>query len=165
MSVIETQDLTKRYTGGLRGQPVLAVDQITFSVEPGQVFGFLGPNGSGKTTTIGMLLGIITPTSGSFRLFGGSEPGELLAARQRVGRAGHFGFLEKVQHGAAPSTRCLARGYKVSTLAHNHPHDKFDTGLLGGCGHSVGKNGLVARCGMARDQQRKRKGRRRHRSG
>ena len=85
MPVIETQDLTKRYTGGFRGDPTLAVDRINFAVEPGQVFGFLGPNGSGKTTTIGMLLGIITPTSGTFRLFGGSSPTEILEARQRIG--------------------------------------------------------------------------------
>jgi ABC-2 type transport system ATP-binding protein len=85
MAVIETHDLTKRYPGGFRSEPTLAVDAITFSVEPGQVFGFLGPNGSGKTTTIGMLLGIITPTAGSFRLFGGSTRSEILAARQRIG--------------------------------------------------------------------------------
>jgi len=85
MSVIETEGLTKRYSGGLRGDPTLAVDAISFSVEPGQVFGFLGPNGSGKTTTIGMLLGIITPTGGAFRLFGGASPSEIHAARQRIG--------------------------------------------------------------------------------
>jgi ABC-2 type transport system ATP-binding protein len=85
MSIIETTDLTKRYGSGLRTEATLAVDRINFSVEAGQVFGFLGPNGSGKTTTIGMLLGIITPTSGTFRLFGGSTPREILAARQRIG--------------------------------------------------------------------------------
>lgn len=85
MAVIETENLTKRYSAGLGTRPTLAVDQITFSVQPGQVFGFLGPNGSGKTTTIGMLLGIITPTSGDFRLFGESGPSEILAARQRIG--------------------------------------------------------------------------------
>jgi len=83
--VIETEALSKRYSGGVRSEPVQAVDQISFSVEPGQVFGFLGPNGSGKTTTIGMLLGIITPTAGAFRLFGGSSPREIHAARQRIG--------------------------------------------------------------------------------
>ena len=84
MPVIETFELTKRY--GIRhGRSVLAVDQVSITVERGQVFGFLGPNGSGKTTTIGMLVGIINPTGGSFRLFGASEPGELLAARARVG--------------------------------------------------------------------------------
>ena len=64
MAVIETHELTKRYSG-LGAGSTLAVDQISFAVQPGQVVGFLGPNGSGKTTTIGMLLGIITPTSGS----------------------------------------------------------------------------------------------------
>ncbi len=85
MPVIETTALSKRYSGGMRGESVLAVDEISFRVEQGQVFGFLGPNGSGKTTTIGMLLGIITPTGGRLTLFGGSTPGEIHAARQRVG--------------------------------------------------------------------------------
>jgi ABC-2 type transport system ATP-binding protein len=79
MHVIETRGLTKRY-GGL-----LAIDDISFSVEQGQVFGFLGPNGSGKTTTIGMLLGIITPTAGEVRLLGLTGRHGLHAARQKVG--------------------------------------------------------------------------------
>ena len=77
--VIQTAGLTKRFG------KTLAVDGISFEVERGQVFGFLGPNGSGKTTTIGMLLGIITPTGGGFRLFGGDSPEEIHAARQRIG--------------------------------------------------------------------------------
>ncbi len=84
MPVIEANELSKRY-GTRRGKSVLAVDRISFAVEQGQVFGFLGPNGSGKTTTIGMLVGIINPTGGSFRLFGASEPRDLVAARARVG--------------------------------------------------------------------------------
>ncbi len=79
MSVIETSGLTKHY----RRQ--LAVDGISFNVERGQVFGFLGPNGSGKTTTIGMLLGIITPTAGEIRLFGLTGRHGLHQARQRIG--------------------------------------------------------------------------------
>ncbi len=77
--VIEVAGLTKRF------RKTAAVDDISFAVEPGQIFGFLGPNGSGKTTTIGMLLGIITPTGGAFRLFGGGSSTELHAARRRVG--------------------------------------------------------------------------------
>ncbi len=84
MPVIEANELSKRY-GTRRGKSVLAVDRVSFAVEQGQVFGFLGPNGSGKTTTIGMLVGIINPTGGSFRLFGASGPRELVAARARVG--------------------------------------------------------------------------------
>jgi len=49
---------------------VKAVDGINFSITKAEIFGFLGPNGSGKTTTIGMILGLIHPTSGIVRLFG-----------------------------------------------------------------------------------------------
>jgi ABC-type multidrug transport system ATPase subunit len=79
MAVIETTGLTKRF------RKQLAVDQISFAVEDRQIFGFLGPNGSGKTTTIGMLLGIITPTAGGFRLLGEGTRSGLHRARQRVG--------------------------------------------------------------------------------
>lgn len=80
MSIIETRGLTKRYRGG-----VLAVHDLDLQVERGQVFGFLGPNGSGKTTTIGMLVGIITPTAGEIRLFGEGGRAALQSARQRMG--------------------------------------------------------------------------------
>lgn len=79
MPIIETEGLTKRYG------KVTAVDAASFAVEPGQVFGFLGPNGSGKTTTIGMLVGILTPTAGRFRLFGRDGSEELHATRRRIG--------------------------------------------------------------------------------
>jgi len=79
VNVIETTGLTKRYGAKL------AVDDISFAVQKGQVFGFLGPNGSGKTTTIGMLLGIITPTAGQIRLFGMTGHRGLHRARQRTG--------------------------------------------------------------------------------
>ncbi|MGH7648397.1 MAG: ABC transporter ATP-binding protein [Gemmatimonadaceae bacterium] len=79
MRVIETRQLTKRFGS------TLAVDGVSFSVEAGQVFGFLGPNGSGKTTTIGMLLGIITPTEGEFRLLGEQDARGLQRARLKVG--------------------------------------------------------------------------------
>ncbi len=62
--VIETDGLTKRYGD------VVAVDQLSLRVPKGGVFGFLGPNGSGKTTTMGMLLGLVQRTSGEARIFG-----------------------------------------------------------------------------------------------
>jgi ABC-2 type transport system ATP-binding protein len=61
---IYVEDLEKRF-----GRFV-AVDRISFSVKPGEIFGFLGPNGAGKSTTIRMLCGIITPTSGYGRVAG-----------------------------------------------------------------------------------------------
>ena len=64
---------------------MLAVDAMSFSVEQGQVFGFLGPNGSGKTTTIGMLLAIIAPTGREVRLLGLSGRIGLHQNRQHIG--------------------------------------------------------------------------------
>ncbi|MET9420628.1 ABC transporter ATP-binding protein [Streptomyces sp. NPDC006540] len=68
-AVIETRGLTKRYRGG---RP--AVDRLDLSVPAGSVFGFLGPNGSGKTTTIRMLMGLIGPTAGSATVLGRPMP-------------------------------------------------------------------------------------------
>jgi len=67
--VIETRGLTKRFRGGQ-----LAVDGLDLTVPGGSVFGFLGPNGSGKTTTIRMLMGLIDPTSGTARVLGRLMP-------------------------------------------------------------------------------------------
>ena len=62
--VIETRELTKVYGGQA------AVDGLSFTVMPGEIFGFLGPNGAGKTTTLLMLLGLTVPTSGTARVLG-----------------------------------------------------------------------------------------------
>ena len=63
--------------------PLKAVDGLTLSLGKGEVTGFLGTNGAGKTTTIKMLIGLIRPTSGTVRLFGG-DPAEP-ATRTRIG--------------------------------------------------------------------------------
>lgn len=91
-AVVETAGLTKRYRGGQ-----LAVDGLDLAVPRGSVFGFLGPNGSGKTTTIRMLLGLIEPTHGTVRLLGEPMP---RAARRVLPRVGAliegpalYGFL------------------------------------------------------------------------
>jgi ABC-2 type transport system ATP-binding protein len=62
--VVESASLTKRYGG------VLAVDDLTFSIEAGTITGFLGPNGAGKSTTLRMLLGLAKPTRGHATIFG-----------------------------------------------------------------------------------------------
>jgi ABC-2 type transport system ATP-binding protein len=64
VAVIEVNGLTKRFAG------LTAVDHVTFTVERGRVIGFLGPNGAGKTTTLRMLLGLVTPTSGTATING-----------------------------------------------------------------------------------------------
>jgi len=86
-AVIETDDLTKRY-GEARG-----IDEISMTVEAGEVFGFLGPNGAGKTTTIRTLLDLLHPTSGSARLFGLDSRQDSLAIRARLGNLpGDFSY-------------------------------------------------------------------------
>jgi len=82
-AVIEVNDLTKTYLTPFARKRVEALRGVTFSVEAGQIFGFVGPNGAGKTTTIRMMMGLIRPTSGSIKLLGHRLPSR--AARERVG--------------------------------------------------------------------------------
>ncbi|MDR7418790.1 MAG: ABC transporter ATP-binding protein [Armatimonadota bacterium] len=77
--VIETEGLTKRY-GDL-----VAVEHLNLRVEAGEVFGLLGPNGSGKTTTILMLLGLTEPTAGWARVLGYDPLRHPLEVKRRVG--------------------------------------------------------------------------------
>lgn len=77
---ITTSGLTKRFRGGQ-----VAVDDLHLTVPRGSVYGFLGPNGSGKTTTIRMLLGLVAPTSGGCSILGESMPGGTARALPRVG--------------------------------------------------------------------------------
>ncbi|MEJ5914261.1 ABC transporter ATP-binding protein [Pseudokineococcus sp. 1T1Z-3] len=77
---VATRGLTKRFRGGQ-----VAVDHLDLEVPRGAVYGFLGPNGSGKTTTIRMLLGLVAPTSGDVRLLGEAMPGARARVLPRVG--------------------------------------------------------------------------------
>ena len=76
---IETSGLSKRFGHQL------AVDGVDLAVPKGSVFGFLGPNGSGKTTTIRVMLGLAAASSGSVRLLGEEMPGRLRSVLPRVG--------------------------------------------------------------------------------
>ncbi|HEV7771322.1 MAG TPA: ATP-binding cassette domain-containing protein [Solirubrobacterales bacterium] len=80
MPQLEVKNLTKRY-----GRTV-AVDDLSFTVEPGRVTGFLGPNGAGKTTTMRALLGLLRPSSGE-ALVGGSPPVAMAEPLRTIGAA------------------------------------------------------------------------------
>jgi ABC-2 type transport system ATP-binding protein len=76
---IRARNLTKRYGD------VTAVDRLDLTVEAGEVFGFLGHNGAGKSTTINMLLDFARPTTGHVEVFGHDARTESVAARKRMG--------------------------------------------------------------------------------
>jgi len=77
--MIKAKSLTRRYG------PLIAVDDLSFEVEPGTILGFLGPNGAGKSTTMKMLTGFLEPTSGSAEIFGHDIRTDGLSARRCMG--------------------------------------------------------------------------------
>jgi ABC-2 type transport system ATP-binding protein len=77
--VLEVKALTKRYNS------IPAVDDVSFLIEPGEVFGYLGPNGSGKTTTVKMLTGLLEPTAGNIFFCGRDIRADLIGYRKRLG--------------------------------------------------------------------------------
>ena len=85
MPLIEVSNLVKVYPGEIR-----AVDDITFTVDRGEVFGFLGPNGAGKTTTIRILVTLLAPTSGTAVVDGIDVTVAPEEVRKRVGYAAQF---------------------------------------------------------------------------
>jgi ABC-2 type transport system ATP-binding protein len=77
--VIEVQSLRKEYGS------VVAVDDVSFTAEPGAIFGLLGPNGAGKTTTIACIAGLLKPDGGRIRVLGHDVVTESRASRKRLG--------------------------------------------------------------------------------
>ena len=77
--MIEIDHLTKKFP------QITAVDDISFSVERGEVLGFLGPNGSGKSTTMKMITGFLTPTSGTARVAGFDVGKQPIEVKKRIG--------------------------------------------------------------------------------
>ena len=86
---IEARGLTRRFG------PLLAVDAVDLAIPRAQIYGFLGPNGSGKTTTIRMLCGLLTPSAGETDVLGLSIPADAEALRRRIGyMTQHFALYE-----------------------------------------------------------------------
>ncbi len=77
--MLEVRCVSKRYPG------VLAVDKVSFTVNRGEVVGYLGPNGSGKSTTVNMVVGLLEPSSGDILLDGRSQFVDPAAYKQRIG--------------------------------------------------------------------------------
>ena len=80
---VEVEHLTKVFTSGFRGTPVTAVKDLSFQVAHGEVYGLIGPNGCGKSTTMKIMLGLLKATHGHARIFG--RDSREVASRQDVG--------------------------------------------------------------------------------
>ena len=105
-AAIECRRLTKRY-GKSRG-----IEELTLSVERGEVLGFLGPNGAGKTTTIRTLLDLHRPTSGSASIFGLDCQADSLRIRARCGNlAGDFAIAPELTGERALQIAAAVRGH------------------------------------------------------
>src|SRR5579871_885679 len=83
--VAEFRNVCKTYKTAILGRPIItAVQDVSFRIEPGEVFGLLGPNRAGKTTLVKMLLTLCNPTSGS-----GTRFGQPLSVRSTLARVGY----------------------------------------------------------------------------
>jgi ABC-2 type transport system ATP-binding protein len=148
--MIVTRGLTKRYGG------VLAVDDVGLDVAEGERYGFLGPNGSGKTTTVRMLLGLVFATSGEIELLGRPIPDQSAAALADVGSLvegpAAYGHLSA----RANLDLFDAAGPRASRLSRGQRRERIDEALdlvgLGGVGRKPVKAyslGMRQRLGLA----------------
>ncbi|MDK1032218.1 MAG: ABC transporter ATP-binding protein [Planctomycetia bacterium] len=92
-AAVVTHNLTKIYTDFWLRPKVHALTNLNLTIERGEIFGLLGPNGSGKTTTIKLLLGLIFPTSGKAQVLG-SKPGSA-AANEQIGYLPEESYLHR----------------------------------------------------------------------
>ena len=83
--MISVSELNKSFPGGRGGEPVVAVDDLSFTVDKGEVFGLLGPNGAGKTTTLRILATLLAPDSGSATIAGHDVAKESERVRSLIG--------------------------------------------------------------------------------
>jgi ABC-2 type transport system ATP-binding protein len=112
MPAIEAHHLTRRFG------TITAVDDLSLSVDAGEIFGFLGPNGAGKTTTIRLMTGVLTPDTGTVRIAGIDLHTNPLQAKRRMGiipeNSAVYGDLSAIQN-----LTLAGRLYGLSTVDRN----------------------------------------------
>jgi ABC-2 type transport system ATP-binding protein len=112
MKAISVRGLTKRFDGRT------VVDNVDLEVAPGEIVGFLGPNGSGKTTTIRMICGLLTPDAGSGTVLGFDVVRDSLRIKDQVGyMTQRFSFYEDLS--IAENLTFVARLYRLSPVREN----------------------------------------------
>ena len=122
-SAISVQGLTKDFRVGLRGIKLRAVDNLSLEIPRGQVFGLLGPNGCGKSTTLKIVLGLIPATSGSISILG--SPSATSEARQRTGFLPEAPYFHKFLTGRELVQYCA----RLSGVPSAHVHDAVEASL------------------------------------
>jgi len=145
-NVIETKSLTKKYNG------FVAVDGLDLVIKEGEVYGILGPNGSGKTTTILMLLGLTEPTSGEVSVLGLNPARQPLSVKANVGyMPEQIGFYDELS--ARENLIYIA---KLNGLRRSEAYNRIDSvlarmGLTQVANHRVGtySRGMRQRLGLA----------------
>ncbi len=144
--MLKARELTRRFG------PLLAVDRLSFEVEPGTVLGFLGPNGAGKSTTMKMLTGFLAPTSGTAEILGHDICRDSLAARRVMGYlpegAPLYGELTVAQFLAFTAE---ARGFRGEERARrvNRAVERLELGSVMGQTIETLSKGFKRRVGLA----------------
>ena len=122
MNAIEVRNLVKRFG------PKTVVDHVTMSVAEGEIVGFLGPNGSGKTTTIRIMCGLLTPDEGEGRVLGYDLLTESLKIKREVGyMTQKFSFYEDLT--IAENLEFVARLYRLRPVEEHVGRTLEDLGL------------------------------------
>ena len=120
--VIETRNLSKVYRDFWGRPKVRALKALDLKVYKGEIFGLLGPNGSGKTTTIKLLLGLLFPTEGDALIFG--EPTQNVAKNERIGYLPEESYLYKFLN-AEETLHFYGRLFKMTTAERKKRVDRL----------------------------------------
>lgn len=147
---VEITGLVKDFHVGLRGAKVRAVDELTLTIPEGGVYGLLGPNGCGKSTTLKVVLGLLRPTRGAVRVFG--LPADSPEARAQVGFLPEGPFFHKHLTGREFVRYCA----RLSGVSAKDSQDAAArslelVGLTGAADRRVGtySRGMLQRLGVA----------------
>jgi ABC-2 type transport system ATP-binding protein len=148
--IIETRNLTKVYRDFWGRPKVLALNALDLQIQRGEIFGLLGPNGSGKTTTIKLLLGLLFPTEGEAFLFG--EPAANVAKNEKIGYLPEETYLYKFLN-AEETLHFYGRLFKISSAERaKRVHRLIDEVGLSGAKHRQLREyskGMQRRIGLA----------------
>ncbi len=149
-TIIETRNLTKVYRDFWGRPKVLALKALDLEVKRGEIFGLLGPNGSGKTTTIKLLLGLLFPTEGEALIFG--EPTTNVEKNERIGYLPEESYLYKFLN-AEETLHFYGRMFKIPSRERARRVDRLiDMVGLSGAKHRQLREyskGMQRRIGLA----------------